>query len=478
MDSTEVSLDGNTLGSLQAEIFLGRHRLSTVRLNHSSITHIGKGSLQGLQGCTHLYLHHNMLELLLGEEFQDTPNLEVLTLHNNLLTTIGETTFSQLTHLRSLTLQHNRLTSLSVPVGLVMVSVQHNPWLCSCSLAITLERLQGGILSGGGGEVCTLREGGKDTAYITELASSCKERSVLAVSSPTQEGVGLVLVVVILVVVVVVVIVVVVTVGLLLVYKGNRRQGEEDTGLFPAVSVPPRTPNTSQYSAYLHYCLADSLYVQQRLAPALEEASPGSRLCLHHRDLLTTTTVGQALALAVKQSRCLIILASQSYFESSIPTYELQMILSEVLLLENYPVVVMTKEEISPTRDKLRHMVGSQADSWTYQPLNSQLHSWEQQLGPGSITSCSGSSSDGSCTTRSTGLSSPGMRSSLQSVVAGGKLGATRLIENPLDTQYVEPLLGDIDTPPAGPAAAGGGGGARRVINTHRDVVRLRHSEH
>ena len=79
------------------------------------------------------------------------------------------------------------------------------------------------------------------------------------------------------------------------------------------------SPTGQHYSAYLHYCLADSEYVQQRLAPGLEEvpchphhphcnhvddqASPGSRLCLHQRDLPTSTTVGQALAAAVRQSR-------------------------------------------------------------------------------------------------------------------------------------------------------------------------------
>ena len=97
-------------------------------------------------------------------------------------------------------------------------------------------------------------------------------------------------------------------------------------------SILASSPTGQHYSAYLHYCLADSDYVQQRLAPGLEEvrrhsyhisspssafslnsiintcttqASPGSRLCLHQRDLPTTTTVGQALAAAVRQSRSL-----------------------------------------------------------------------------------------------------------------------------------------------------------------------------
>ena len=74
--------------------------------------------------------------------------------------------------------------------------------------------------------------------------------------------------------------------------------------LYSAPLASPRSPGSNtKYPAYLDYCLHDSQYVQQRLAPGLQEASPGSRLCLHHRDLQTDTTVGQALARAVQQSR-------------------------------------------------------------------------------------------------------------------------------------------------------------------------------
>lgn len=225
----------------------------------------------------------------------------------------------------------------------------------------------------------------------------------------------------------------------------------DQSGLYSAPIDPLKSPNKSPYSAYLHYCLADNLYVQQRLAPGLEEASPGSRLCLHHRDLLTTTTVGQALTMAVQQSRCLIILASQAYFDSSIPGYELQMIMAEVCQQGEYPVVVMTKDEPPSTaRAKLREIVGSQADNWTYQPLPLHPPPYDP-LVHGSESSSSSGSSRG---TLSTVISSPSLRA--------------RVTENPLEeSAYSQPLL------PENIYHTVGDPSDRLIINKRLDIIRL-----
>merc|ERR1719350_2555808 len=104
-------------------------------------------------------------------------------------------------------------------------------------------------------------------------------------------------------------------------WVAKHREVEEEVGEEEAPSKYSQ-PST-EYSAYLHYCLADSQYVQQVVAPALQASSPGSRLCLHHQHLPPDTTIGAAIATAVSHTRCLIILASPAYFASSIPGYEL-----------------------------------------------------------------------------------------------------------------------------------------------------------
>jgi len=226
------------------------------------------------------------------------------------------------------------------------------------------------------------------------------------------------------------------------------------------------SPTGQHYSAYLHYCLADSEYVQQRLAPGLEEASPGSRLCLHQRDLPTSTTVGQALAAAVRQSRCLIILASQAYFASSIPGYELQMIMAEISLRSHYPVVVMIREESVPlVRSRLRELVGGQADAWTYQPVDQQLV-WQVAASSASSSSSRSScpSSRGSGSTQSTAASSPSPRTLPSKQTRG------RLIENPMDSPYSVPLL---PTPENIYHTINSHNTDRLIINKHLDIVKL-----
>ena len=147
---------------------------------------------------------------------------------------------------------------------------------------------------------------------LPDLSSSCKTRSVLAVSSPDTSSP---LIVLLISVAVVVLLLVALTAVLLFVRRPLAswlaakstpwlQDKLTEPSLYSAPLASPRSPGANtEYSAYLHYCLHDSQYVQQRLAPGLQEASPGSRLCLHHRDLQTDTTVGQALARAVQQSR-------------------------------------------------------------------------------------------------------------------------------------------------------------------------------
>ena len=82
---------------------------------------------------------------------------------------------------------------------------------------------------------------------------------------------------------------------------------------------------------------------------------------------MTNTTVGQAISKAVSQSQCLIILASPAYFESSIPRYELQMILACLPVGVGYPIIVIVRGgDVAGSRAQFRDQVGTPWDGWTF----------------------------------------------------------------------------------------------------------------
>ena len=273
MDSTVVFLDGNNLGLLGPEVFLGRNKVSTVHLNHSRITGISNGSLAGLNSLKVLFLNHNQIRELSGEEFLDVQELEVLHLHHNLLFFVSNTSFSSLAMLRELTLHSNQLTSLSLPPALSSVTVQGNPWLCSCELATTLERLRPSHPP----VTCSRSaSAGAVAVPLPDLSSSCKTRSVLAASSPDNSSP---LIVLLISVAVVVLLLVALTAVLLFVRRPLAswlaakstpwlQDKLTEPSLYSAPLASPRSPGSNtEYSAYLHYCLHDSQYVQQRLVP-------------------------------------------------------------------------------------------------------------------------------------------------------------------------------------------------------------------
>jgi hypothetical protein len=190
--------------------------------------------------------------------------------------------------------------------------------------------------------------------------SSCTNLDVLPVSSQASSSP----VVVIIISVAVVILLLVITIIIIFI----RRVSATSTYSVPKSDEPKHyTASTTEYSAYLHYCMADDQYVRQHIAPRLDGGGQKTRLCLHHRDLMTKTTVGEAISKAVSQSQCLIILASPAYSESSIPRYELQMILACMPVGVRYPVIVIVRGgDVAGSRAQFRDQVGTPCDGWTF----------------------------------------------------------------------------------------------------------------
>ncbi len=145
MDATAIYLDGNALGDLSAETFIGRKHLRELYLNSSGLTHISNRTLDGLTELTVLHLENNRLTSLSGGEFAGLPLLTELHLDHNRISFIHPSTFESLSRLRTLSLSHNRLSAFPVwrllsNAALATTSLSGNPWTCECAFLREAQR--------------------------------------------------------------------------------------------------------------------------------------------------------------------------------------------------------------------------------------------------------------------------------------------------------------------------------------------------
>ena len=439
MDSTILYLDDNQLENLGTEKFLGRNRLSVLYLNNSGVEQINNRTFLGLRGLKELHLENNRIDSLPWDAFQESSELEELYIHNNLIQSIGNGTFSELSNLRVLTLHGNQLTTLRIEVhimnSLQTITLGRNPWICSCELSLMFFKVSELVTHRVGQTTCS--DINNSQQNVLTFHSSCKDLDVQAVSSKSSSSPFLIL---LLTSTTVIIIILAISVFLVLkrnsitrwIYsKTSSPKVEDHCQYSPMIKLPPpeslkrSVPSIAEYSAYLHYCLADDDYVKNVLSPKLESIDSRYRICLHQRDLPKSCTVGQAISHAVANSRCLLILASPAYFLSSIPTYELQMILSEVLpRYTSYPVIVaVSHSSVQEMKMKFRQIVGCQSDTWTYLEVSDILfYDRVASLVGGGGGGVELSSDSSSCSTKSTAAST------LPARVSG-----PRVICNPLD---------------------------------------------
>ena len=77
-DATSVYLDGNELGHVDTQSFIGRRRITSLYMNSSHVKSVSKESFSGLNSLTSLHLEDNSIKELHGHEFSDLPALREL----------------------------------------------------------------------------------------------------------------------------------------------------------------------------------------------------------------------------------------------------------------------------------------------------------------------------------------------------------------------------------------------------------------
>ena len=138
MDATELHLDGNVLGHIGQQHFVGRQRIEKLFLNSSGVQSIGNNAFSALTGLQTLDLSHNTLKELRGDEFQGLHHLRELRLDHNELVYVREDTFQPLKALQRLHLEGNLLTSFPIwrlnshHRSLEALTLAQNLWSCRC----------------------------------------------------------------------------------------------------------------------------------------------------------------------------------------------------------------------------------------------------------------------------------------------------------------------------------------------------------
>ena len=336
MDATHVHLDGNNLGHVDQQNFLGRHRVRHLFLNNSRVRSLSNNTFAGLVGLKTLHLENNNLERLQGHEFSTLTYLEELYLNNNELIHINEMTFSTLRSLRILRLDQNLLTSFPVwnlasdNRALTSLFLSGNMWTCECSfvtifndfLEVHLSQVvdydmvqcvsSNDITVDGENCLSSAAAGSKDEFPDKEQEVKLPEVIVPAVIA-----------------------IVAITLGLIVVcvfrqpikdwlYAKSSSIYDSTTNQTPSIASVTSS-NQKLFDVYVTYSDDDAEFVDATLSPTLEH-SPGTgassrsyRVCLQKRDFPTDTPVHEGVAVASESSSRVLMVLTRSYIRKEWP---------------------------------------------------------------------------------------------------------------------------------------------------------------
>ncbi len=109
---TELSLDDNSIVSLDEDTFDGLTALTALHFANNRISALDADLFDGLTALTELRLSENRIKVLEAGIFEGTPALRNIVMNNNLISMLGKGTFDGLTNLREIKLDFNSISSL------------------------------------------------------------------------------------------------------------------------------------------------------------------------------------------------------------------------------------------------------------------------------------------------------------------------------------------------------------------------------
>jgi len=329
MDATEVRLDGNSLGDVNTQSFIGRKRVTSLFMNNSQVTSISKETFSGLTHLQVLHLEDNKLKEIEGHEFAALAGLRELYLHNNDIIRIAETAFDSLASLAVLRLDGNLLTTFPVwnlanNPFLVAVYLAENLWSCECEFTRPFTQfldLQRKRIADASRVKCITDN------LVNDLPDNvlCDDTKAPLVETAGKENRTDLIPILVSVVVAVVDLVA----GFLTVcvykskiknwlYAKSHEIYESRSGS-SIVSDGTQALQNKLFDVYVSYSSKDSDFVDHTLAPTLEHGSTAYRLCLHQRDFPPSASVYDTVSVATESSSRVLVVLSRSYLENEWP---------------------------------------------------------------------------------------------------------------------------------------------------------------
>ena len=321
-------MDGNELGDVDTQSFIGRRRVSKLFMNSSRVTSLSAQTFNGLMSLEALHLEDNELKEIGGHEFGAVGgSLKELHLQNNDIVSIAEGAFRSLSSLSVLRLDGNLLTTFPVwslvashPM-LVAVSLAENMWSCDCDFMSPFSHFlaeQESRVPDAFGVKCM---GENLIAEDIDFASniSCHEKALLKASDGGGEMSDLVLILVSCSVAAVILLALFMTVCVFRakikawLYHKSSEIYESRSGSSSIASGNTLYAQNKLFDIYISYSVKDFDFVDQSLAPTLERGATSYKLCLHQRDFPSNATVYDTVTVAAESSaRVLIILSKVS----------------------------------------------------------------------------------------------------------------------------------------------------------------------
>ncbi|KAL0276340.1 UNVERIFIED_CONTAM: hypothetical protein PYX00_003931 [Menopon gallinae] len=362
MDASEVYIDGNDLVQLTSHAFIGRTNMKVLYANSSNISAVHNDAFRGLKRLEILHLENNRIKELLGFEFNGLENLKELYLQGNEIYHIDNRTFSKLKQVEVIRLDNNKLRTFQVwEFGLnpylVEIALGDNQWSCNCQY---LQQFRNWLqpnyakVIDANKIICLFNNvtnlpGPPVADFNSTTCSAFIGDSRAVIESPVIHDYLPLLLATLCTFLISIVIVcsafyyrrelrvwIYSKCGLRMCYKTTAFEEEQDRDRL--------------FDAYVSYSVKDESFVNQVLAPGLEQTDPRYRLCLHYRDFNVSAYVADTIVEAVESSRRTIVILSKNFLHSEWCRFEFKSALHEVLKDRRRRLIVITLGEV-PQRD-------------------------------------------------------------------------------------------------------------------------------